>query len=139
MYNSPQCDKAWDLYPYPCIGKYSFLDFSISSAPEYPSVPPRVKTGHRILDLACCFDQDIHKLVFDDAPSENICGSELEQGFIDMGYGLFRDRGKLAPKIISGDFSAPASAGLQEGSFNSIHAASFFHLSSWDEQIEGKL
>ena len=105
-------------------------------APEYTDVLQRVKAGHKILDLACCFGQDIRRLVFDGAPAKHICGSELEQGFIDMGYELFKDRDTLTSKITSGDFFAPETADLEASSFDIIHAASFFHLFSWDEQIE---
>lgn len=88
------------------------------------------------MDLACCFGQDIRILVFDGAPAENITGSELEQGFIDLGYELFKDRDKLGAKFTSGGFFAAETAGLQAHSFDIIHAAGFYHLFTWDEQVE---
>lgn len=131
-----QRDKAWELFQYPCIGKYTFLDFSIGQADEYADVLRRVKTGDKLLDLGCCFGQDVRKIVYDGAPAENVTATELEQGFIDMGYELFKDRDTLASRFVAGDFFAMDEAKLQEGSFDIVHSASFYHLFNWDEQVE---
>jgi len=68
----------------------------------------------------------------------HIAGSELEQGFIDLGYELFKDNPeKLKSKFFAADFFSPESLpGLEEHSYDMIHAASFFHLFNWDEQVE---
>jgi hypothetical protein len=80
--------------------------------------------------------QDIRKLVFDGCPSENIVGSELEAQFIDFGYDLFRDRDRLKVSFKPGDFFDAEMAGLKGMSFEFIHSGSFFHLFTWDEQVE---
>ncbi|KAK1813741.1 hypothetical protein LTR12_011869 [Friedmanniomyces endolithicus] len=41
-------DKAFKLFPYPCIGLYSFLAFSIAKSPQYPEILRRVKQGETI-------------------------------------------------------------------------------------------
>ena len=131
-----QRDKAWKLFQYPCIGKYTFLDFSIGQAEEYNEVLERIKSGHKLLDLGCCFGQDVRKIVYDGAPAEKITATELERGFIEMGYELFRDKGSLTTKFIAGDFFATRESELPSGTFDIVHAASFYHLFNWDEQVE---
>lgn len=114
----------------------------------------RVKGGATLLDLGCCFgyasvcrrrfgtllisqSQDIRKLVFDGCPSENLVGAELEPAFINFGYDLFRDKEKLKTSFKTGDFFAGQTAhDLPEQSFDFIHSGSFFHLFTWEEQIE---
>ncbi|KAK5718729.1 hypothetical protein LTR15_008463 [Elasticomyces elasticus] len=128
-------DKAFKLFPYPCIGLYYFMGLTIGKSPQYPDVLRRVKNGDTLLDLGCCFAQDLRRLVFDGAPAENLTGTELEKGFLDIGYELFKDKEKFHASLIAGDFFEPIS-GLAEHSFDIVHAASFFHLFSWDEQVE---
>lgn len=130
-----QRDKAWKLFQYPCIGKYTFLDFSISQAGEYADVLQRVKHGDQLLDLGCCFGQDVRKIVYDGAPAQNITAAELEQGFIDMGYELFKDRHTLGSRFVVGDFFTMDDTKLQPGLFDIVHSASFYHLFNWDEQV----
>jgi hypothetical protein len=50
-------------FPYPCIGLFRFLDFSIRKSPVYDEVLQRVKNGQKFLDMGCCFAQDIRALV----------------------------------------------------------------------------
>jgi hypothetical protein len=114
---------------------YSFLNFSLAGSPLYPTVLARLKTGNEtLLDQGCCFGQDLRKLVFDGVPAENLVGSELEQTFIDLGYEVFNDRNKLKAKFYAGDFYTDI--GLKEGSFDMINAGNFFHLFSWEGQVE---
>jgi hypothetical protein len=55
--------KAFSIFPYPCIGMYRFLDLSILSTDVYPEVLRRLKGGEKLLDLGCCFGQEIRQLV----------------------------------------------------------------------------
>lgn len=66
-----QRDQAWQIAPYPCIGGWMFLQLNMSLSPVYDEVLCRLKKGEKLLDLGCCFGQDIRKLVHDGAPSEN--------------------------------------------------------------------
>ncbi|EMF17164.1 uncharacterized protein SEPMUDRAFT_24299, partial [Sphaerulina musiva SO2202] len=129
-------DRAWAVFKYPCVGNYYFLEFSISQSEHYQSVLDRLRCGEKLLDLACCFGQDIRKLIHDGAPASSVYGSELEPGFVDLGFELFQDRDRLGPNILSGDFFADDVAGLVREQFDMVHAASFFHLFSWDDQVE---
>jgi hypothetical protein len=42
---------------------YRFLDLSILSTEVYPEVIQRVKGGEKLLDLGCCFGQEVRQLV----------------------------------------------------------------------------
>ena len=70
-----QREKAWQTFPYPCIGKFDFLTLSISIHPCYSRVLATLAAPDaqaNLLDLGCCFGQDIRKLVHDGAPAINL-------------------------------------------------------------------
>lgn len=130
-------NRAFDVYPYPCIGLFRFLDLGIQKSPQYSEVLQRLKDGQSFLDIGCCFGQDIRRLVADGAPSENTYGSDLRKDFIELGYDLFLDKETLKTKFIAGDvFDPDASIKQLDGKIGIIHAASFFHLFNWDEQVK---
>ena len=96
------------------------------------------ESDHTLLDIGCCFAQDIRKLVSDGAPSENILGAELRPEFVDLGYVLFRDRDTLKSKFLIGDVfdeTAESAFGKLDGKVDIIYAASFFHLFNWEDQV----
>jgi len=129
-------DRAFDIFPYPCIGLFRFLDLSIRKSPEYPEVLQRVKNGQKFLDLGCCFGQDIRKLVSDGAPSENTYGADLQMEFMNLGYDLFLDKDTLKTKFIASDIFDPGSDfGQLNSSIDIVNAASFFHLFDWEQQV----
>lgn len=107
--------------------------------PIYPEILKRlIGSKQTLLDMGCCFAQDIRKLVFDGAPSENIYGAELRREFIDLGYDLFRDRDTLKSTFVIGDIfddSAESWFHELEGILDIIYAASIFHLFDWKEQV----
>src|SRR6266498_1279326 len=47
-------DIAWDVWPYPCIGLFRFMDLAMHRLPIYPTVIERLKAGEVFLDLGCC-------------------------------------------------------------------------------------
>ncbi|KAJ5578640.1 uncharacterized protein N7459_007604 [Penicillium hispanicum] len=121
-------EKAWDVYPYPCIGVFRFIDFGAYNSPVYPSVVERIKAGQTFLDLGCCFGQDIRKLVYDGALSENLIGVDLHAGFHELGYELFRDRETLkarfqAQSIFDDDFLPEL-----QGQIDIVYMGAFLHL-----------
>ncbi|KAF2269864.1 hypothetical protein CC78DRAFT_453044 [Lojkania enalia] len=130
-------NKAFEVYPYPCLGAFSFLDLSISMSPCYSEILERVKSGDIYLDLGCCVGQDIRKLVYDGAPSENTYGSDLSKEFMDIGYELFLDKPTLKTTFIAADALNPDSDLKQlNGKIDIINTASFFHLFEWDDQVK---
>lgn len=42
---------------------FRFLDLNMCNQPYYPEVLERVKNGEKILDIGCCFGQELRKLV----------------------------------------------------------------------------
>lgn len=72
-----QRDRAWDIFPYPCIGQFRFLDLALCKQPSYGTMLQRLKAGAKYVDIGCCIGQDIRKLVADGAPGENLYGAEL--------------------------------------------------------------
>jgi 2-polyprenyl-3-methyl-5-hydroxy-6-metoxy-1,4-benzoquinol methylase len=86
--------KAFEIFPYPCIGMYRFLDLGLGQTGVYDDIVQRLKKGDKFLDLGCCFGQEIRQLISDGVPAENCYGSDLRQEFIDLGYDRVQDRDK---------------------------------------------
>lgn len=90
-----------------------------------------------MLDLGCCFAQDVRKLIFNSAPSENIWVADLCSDFIDLGYKLFLDKETLKSKFFTTDITDPESALKQlEGQIDIVYAGSFFHPTGWDDHVK---
>ncbi|KAI9729468.1 MAG: hypothetical protein M1834_006849 [Cirrosporium novae-zelandiae] len=129
--------KAWQIFPYPCIGRFRFLDLSISRAPLYPTIIRRLQSGDTFLDMGCCFGQDIRSLVMDGAQPDSLSGTDLIHEYLDLGYELFQDRDTLKAHFFAADALDEESVPLKEleGKIDIIHAASFLHLFGWDDQV----
>ncbi|KAF2729378.1 hypothetical protein EJ04DRAFT_73850 [Polyplosphaeria fusca] len=130
-------DRAFQIYPYPCLGRFDFLDFSISRSPHFNDIVQRIQKGDKYLDIGCCVGQDIRKLAQAGAPSENMYGSDLEQEFMNIGYDLFRDKSDIKATFIAANILDPDSDLRRlDGKIDIVHAASFFHLFSWEESVK---
>lgn len=93
-----QRDKAWGIFPWPCIGEFWFLSFGLSKHPLYHTVViPRLKSGHSLLDLGACMGQDLRKCVFDGAPAHNLYASDLFPDYEALSHDLWRDRHTFPP------------------------------------------
>ncbi|GFN13718.1 hypothetical protein ABZX51_006777 [Aspergillus tubingensis] len=132
-------DRAFAVFPYPCIGSFRFLDITICNSSAYPEILSRLKdTSDVYLDLGCAMGQDIRHLVHQGAPQSQIYGSDLLPQFIELGYDLFADRDTLACQFITGDIFDSSSELFRRLSekVDIINAASFFHLFDWDTQVK---
>ena len=115
---------------------FHFLDLGISTSPVYDEVLRRAKAGGTVLDLGCCFGQDIRKLVFDGVPAENIWGADLRHDFLQVGFELFKDKDSLKSNFVVADIFNPDSDLKQlDGKIDIIHVGSFIHLFDWDGQM----
>lgn len=103
-------------------------------SPIYPEVLSRVRQGQTFLDLGCCFGQDIRKLVYNGAPSDNIIGVDLEPHFLKLGYDLFCDRETLKARFYTGDIFDENFLGDFRGKVDIIFVGSFLHLFTFDQQ-----
>ncbi|TVY82076.1 Methyltransferase ausD [Lachnellula suecica] len=122
-------DKAWEIHPYPCIGQLRFIDLTISRSPSYSLVLERLKKGASLLDLGCCFAQDLRKLVHDGAPSENLWGAELKGDFLELGYELFLDRESFKAHFMEADvFDMEGPLKQLEGKMDLVQIGLFLHL-----------
>ncbi|KAL0954797.1 hypothetical protein HGRIS_003744 [Hohenbuehelia grisea] len=155
--------KAYKIYGYPCIRRFAFLSLKISRLPAYPAVLQlgRERKGAILLDLGCCFGNDIRKAVVDGFPVEGAIASDLRQGFWDAGHELFKSTPASCPiKFIAGDVFDPAHiyrhspfyeapglscpSDLQQltsltpllGHISAVHVSAFFHLFDEEKQLE---
>ncbi|KAI4168896.1 MAG: hypothetical protein LQ343_006051 [Gyalolechia ehrenbergii] len=124
----------------PCIGLFQFCELSLSKHPSYPRVLSALKDPSHpaaLFDLGCCFGQDIRKIAFDGAPSKNLVGCDLNREFLDLGYELFRDHGRLQTPMLTADiFRDDGPLTDMEGKMDFVHASLFLHLFDWDKQVE---
>jgi SAM-dependent methyltransferase len=130
-------DQAWELYPYPCMGMFSFIHMHISKKPDYPTVLQRLlHNNETLLDLGCAFGQELRTLVAAGVPPTNLFGLDISDGFIELGFELFRDKATMAPQFVVADLLAGTTLPAPlDGELDIIFSASFFHLFGWDDQL----
>ena len=127
---------------------------------QYSGLHYQLSNPQKFLDLGCCLAQDLRKLVFDGAPSENLYGLDVEEGFIALSYDLFRDKATLKSHFVAEDMlladekkidldgpgmtiieasTSPTAlvplVSLDKG-VSIIAANSFFHLYNYSEQLK---
>ncbi|XP_006457973.1 hypothetical protein AGABI2DRAFT_183081 [Agaricus bisporus var. bisporus H97] len=138
--------KAYETHKYPCIQNFSFTRQARPSA--------------IILDIACCFGNDIRKAVADGWPVENALASDISKEFWDQGHELFKSTPEtFSVGFVDGDalssslieprepfYSPPLSPRPTDlrtlvsltplqGHISVIHASSFFHLFDEEKQL----
>ena len=134
-----QREKAWDVYPYPCIGQFLFLNLTINLSPYYPELVSRLRDSNQtLLDLGCCFAQDVRKLVSDGAKSENIYGADLYGQFMELGYELFRDRKTLKSTFFPTDILNERDLPLRglNGEMDVVYLGLFLHHFTFEECVK---
>ncbi|KAH9913286.1 uncharacterized protein B0H18DRAFT_177686 [Fomitopsis serialis] len=155
--------EALKVTPYPCIRAFAFTKLGASRLPAYDQVVKlgKERKGAILLDIGCCLGVDVRKAVADGFPAENAIASDLHPEYWDLGHKLFRTTAKEFPAhFLGGDVfdsaffegspildtppTTPPPATLAalktlsplNGHVSAIHASSFFHLFSEDEQLE---
>lgn len=90
-----------------------------------------------MLDLGCCFGQDLRQLAADGAPSTNTYASDLHSELWELGYELFRDRETMKAQFIRADILDENSR-LNEltGKIDVFIICQVLHLFSWEDQIK---
>ncbi|KAJ8518181.1 hypothetical protein ONZ45_g4716 [Pleurotus djamor] len=153
---------AYDVFGYQCIRNFSFLKLKISRLPDYQRVLKisQERPDAILLDIGCCFGNDLRKAVADGWPVENAIASDLYQEFWDAGHQLFRTTPETFPaKFIQGDIfnvshiaprdpfyappttprpSLPSLTSLipLQGHISAIHASAFIHLFNEEQQLQ---
>ncbi|KIJ29316.1 hypothetical protein M422DRAFT_269266 [Sphaerobolus stellatus SS14] len=152
--------------PYPCLTIFVFTSYKIAKHPAYQDVLKlgKERPGAIYLETACCFGNDVRKLVSDGYPIENIVATDLQKDFWQLGHTFFRTTPSSFPvPFLTGDifdpeFLSPASPLPTSRSLPNIppppslislptltpllhtlsiiHAAAFFHLFQKEEQRE---
>lgn len=145
-------DQAYENYPYPCLGRWRFLDLDLSIHPLYHTeVLPALTSQDRkqdstsadddwvFLDLGCCLGQDIRKLIFDGADPSRLRGADLRPEFIEVGYSLFGDKSTFPPSHFIApadvfDFSPSSPLAQLDGKVGILHVCAVFHLFTLEGQ-----
>ena len=109
---------------------------SISSFSRYPEVLARVQAGDIVLDLGCCFGQDLRLLAAEGASTRNMYACDISSELWDLGFELFNDREKMDAKFIQADIFDTGS-GLEQlkGLIDIVVANQFLHLFDWERQV----
>ncbi|KAI0365628.1 hypothetical protein BV20DRAFT_1038809 [Pilatotrama ljubarskyi] len=152
--------EAYAVFPFPCIRRYAFLKFKLPRLPGYDRVLKlgREREGAILLDIGCCFGNDVRAAAADGFPVKQIVASDLYGDYWRLGHNLFRsteetfpakfiagdafDPGHLAvvpPVYVAGpetipDLSTLTSLNPLHGHVAIIHASSFFHLFNEEQQ-----
>ncbi|KAL9097014.1 MAG: hypothetical protein Q9165_000978 [Trypethelium subeluteriae] len=130
-------ERAWQVRPFPCLGQFGFLLLRSPTLPTWPQIESRVKEGATILDLGCCFGQDLRYLAASGAPTEKMYASDLFGEFWEISYDFFRDRSRMKARFFQADaFEATSSLKDLNGQIDIVLATQFFHLFDWDKQVE---
>ncbi|KAJ7637600.1 hypothetical protein DFH06DRAFT_1002399 [Mycena polygramma] len=152
---------AAQVHDYPCIRRFGFIKIKINkfkAAYEHVLDLGRSVPGALLLDIGCCFGNDLRKIASDGFPVQNIIASDLRQDFWNLGHELFRSTPESFPVVfVAGDALDPDVLALQpllteapqsaldlrsltslsglHGRLSAIHSASLFHLFSEENQL----
>lgn len=88
----------------------------------------RVRNGEVLLDLGCCFGQDLRKVASDAGVSANLIGCDIEESFMQLGYELFEDRNSLEATFIPGSVFEDDFLVQYHGKVDIVYMGSFLHL-----------
>ncbi|KAH8592180.1 hypothetical protein B0O99DRAFT_689957 [Bisporella sp. PMI_857] len=137
---------------YPCVTNYRFLRPLITEHPLYHETilprllattitDPNAKTKpppQTILDMGCCFGQDLRALAYAGVPGASLYGVDLHPEYLSLGYALYRDSHIIpSANMIAGDiFDAAGPFDVLKGKMDMIHIISFLHLFSYEDQVK---
>lgn len=113
-----------------------FLLPSITLMSVWPDILKRARAGATILDLGCCFGQDLRLLAANGVETTNMYATDISGELWDLGFDLFRDRSKMKAAFIQGDILNPPPRLQQlDGKMDIILVCQFLHLFSQEQQI----
>lgn len=116
-----------------------FVTPNIKLMSSYASIVARAQMkGTTVLDMGCCFGQNLRALAVEGISTENMYATDLRSEFWELGFQLFRDREKMKATFIQASILDPdeESPLLRfSASMDIIIACLFLHLFDWDEQV----
>ncbi|PYH41198.1 uncharacterized protein BP01DRAFT_328182 [Aspergillus saccharolyticus JOP 1030-1] len=141
-------DEAFDIFPYPCIGQMRFLSWHLGRLPFYEKVLAhlRASPANGFLDAGCCVGQEMRHLVHRASiPAAQLYGFDLEPGFFELGYKLFRDNAETFPAtFVSGDLGVEDEdwargqiVAAVRGKVDVVWAGSLLHFWDYEGQVRG--
>ncbi|KAL8671562.1 MAG: hypothetical protein Q9168_003947 [Polycauliona sp. 1 TL-2023] len=131
-------DRAWALQKYPCIGQWSFLRPHLLQCSWYPSLTHRLRSGASILDIGCCFGQDLRFLAADGIPTDNMYATDIIPEFWDLSSDLFLDAATFKARFIQADIldpSSPLTKQLADKKIDIMLVNQVFHLFNRETQV----
>lgn len=134
--------------PWPCIGHNMHLAFAFTENPRYQEALQRLKapgSTDTLLDLACMVGQVVRCLISEGVDPSRLYGSDLRQGYLDIGYELWNDKAKNGATFVAGDLLRDPGGGqgdddalaVLDGKISIVHMQNFFHLFLWEDQVKG--
>ncbi|KAI0719150.1 hypothetical protein C8T65DRAFT_61873 [Cerioporus squamosus] len=155
--------EAFKVHPYPCIRRFAFIKMKLS--PRFPAYNHLLKLGRErsdaiLLDIGCCFGNDVRKAVADGFPVHNVVATDIHPEFWEFGHKLFNSTQETFPaRFFAGDVFDPAHLDLAppftsppattrpelsaltslnplRGHVSAIHISAVFHLFSEEEQVQ---
>lgn len=113
-----------------------FLLPSVSIFPEYTGILDRARAGATILDLGCCFGQNLRLLAADGISTHNMYATDINAELWNLGFDLFRDKDKMKAKFIQADiFDCTSDLQQWNGQMDIMIACQFLHLFDWERQV----
>ena len=125
------------MQKYPCIGQWSFLITRTPALPCYRDIVDRLEAGASIIDVGCCFGQDLRHLAADGAPTDKMYASDIVPQLWDISYDLYRDVGFMKARFILADVLDSISPSNElRGKMDIILVNQVFHLFDWEGQVK---
>ena len=114
-----------------------FLIPSISTFPEYSAIIARSQQEDvKILDLRCCFGQDLRLFASEGTSTKSMYASVLVGDLWDLGHDLFGDKERMKAQFIQADIFDDSSRLFElNGKINIILACQFIHLFDMQGQV----
>lgn len=100
----------------------------------------RLHQGGKLVDVGCGLGQELRYYVVNERiESTQLCGFDLEQGLIDIGYELFRDRDRFKADLFAADLLGPwdpqPRLAALRGTADLVQVSQVLHVFDWDEMM----
>lgn len=127
---------------YPCVGMWDYLrnrwpQIITSNNLSYSDFTSRLSSGARVLDVGCCFGQDLRRLAIDsNASTTGWYATDLYDQLWGIGYDMFRDKESFKATFVQNDLLSDDGALWKlDEKFDVMLTSQVLHLFSWDQNI----